>query len=50
VFVGSGGALLPDHSGLDTTAINNNGVGFLSDGIDFAMVLARGAADDPVEA
>jgi hypothetical protein len=52
VFVGSGGALLDqdlpgEHDyGLDIDAINNNGVGFLSDGINFAMVLARGSEGD----
>ncbi|MBF8301150.1 MAG: OmpA-like protein, partial [Acidobacteria bacterium] len=46
VFVGAGGRLLPGHNGLDLAEINANGVGFLASGVDFRMVLARGAAVD----
>src|SRR2546426_365034 len=46
VFVGAGGRLRPGHDGLDLAEINANGVGFLASGVDFRMVLARGAAVD----
>ena len=43
VFVGEGGSFLPLHAGLDVTAINANGTGFLASGMSFKMDLARGA-------
>ena len=50
VFAGSGGALLTDsdghYIGVDRTLIQNQGIGFLADNVDFRMVLASGAAVD----
>ena len=50
VFAGDGAQLTSDHTDLDTDFITANGVGFLATGIDFRMLLVRGADGDGANA
>src|SRR5439155_7116953 len=50
-FAGDGAELkTTDHTALDMAAINANGVGLLATGIDFRMLLVRGADGDGANA